>query len=318
MSSEKPPHPEYIQLYPTLRCNETCDFCFNRLLPPARDISIEDFAKMVAVFSAQGIGHIDILGGEPTLHPQLAALIDTISSRGLSATLSSNGSRPDILQALSEAYSKEVLRIGISVNSDHLPKTLQDYIFRHRPILKSIFTKDAKIPESCRPYIGLPGIEYYLLYMDVIERRDLARSLPFYTFHDRIRRLKTLHEGVDGVFCSGFIGDSRYHPVDSPVRCPAGTTKLSVLPDGTVYPCYLFFRDQRFALGNILCDEFSTIWGNPVLEYFRTFDRNRCPKTECELFASCHGGCPAMALLFHQDIGAPDPRCINDIKEIVA
>jgi radical SAM protein with 4Fe4S-binding SPASM domain len=78
------------------------------------------------------------------------------------------------------------------------------------------------------------------------------------------------------------------------VRCPAGTTKLTVMPDGTVYPCYLLARHDEFMLGNMFYDDFEKIWKNPILDFFRNFEKNNCINTNCELFSSCHGGCPLL------------------------
>ncbi len=90
----------------------------------------------------------------------------------------------------------------------------------------------------------------------------------------------------------------------------AGTAKLSVLPDGSVYPCYLLFSRPEFRLGNLLTDPFVAIWNEPRLEYFRTFRGNTCPRAACEHHATCRGGCPAVSLLVAGDLAAPDPRCL--------
>jgi radical SAM protein with 4Fe4S-binding SPASM domain len=118
-----------------------------------------------------------------------------------------------------------------------------------------------------------------------------------------------VNKNIKGVFCSGFIADTQEYPVLTHVRCPAGTTKLSVMPDGTAYPCYLLFRNREFNLGNLLVDDFETIWNNPILDIFRQFKGNPCRDTYCELRPACHGGCPALSLLILNDITAPDPRC---------
>lgn len=205
--------------------------------------------------------------------------------------------------------TQDLVNIGISLNSDAITTELHEYIITHKPMIKSVCTKKKTIPESVKSYIGLSGIQYYLLYMDTLCADDLKESLPFYEFYKTFNNLKKTHKNVDGIFCSGFIPDTENYPILKNVRCPAGTTKLSVMPDGSVYPCYLFFRNDEFRLGNILKDSFSSIWNNPFLDYFRKFEKNRCANVSCELFAHCHGGCPALSFLFYNDLNAPDPRC---------
>jgi len=147
--------------------------------------------------------------------------------------------------------------------------------------------------------------------MDTVYKEDLKNSLPFYEFLKTLNNLKHTYKSVNGVFCSGFIPDTKKHPVLQHVRCPAGTTKISIMPDGAVYPCYLFFRHREFRLGNIVADDFKKIWKNPVLAFFRKFDKNNCINKKCELFSDCHGGCPAISFLIYNDLNAPDPRCVT-------
>ncbi|MGM0452999.1 MAG: SPASM domain-containing protein [Thermodesulfobacteriota bacterium] len=300
----------YLQFYPTLRCNFACSFCFNKGLAGPADVAVKDFETMADKAVDLGVGYIDMLGGEPTLHPGLTDIVDRISAAGLKTTISTNGSDAARLVGLSERFDRDAVRIGVSINEGGVSAALHDYIVRYRPMVKSIFPKSGRVPESCAPYIGQPGIQYFLLYRDVADRRELSESVAFYDFDEAIKRLQSRYCGLDGVFCSGFVPDVESAPVLDSVRCPAGTTKLSVLPDGSVYPCYLLFHFPQFKLGNILTDAFQKIWQHPVLDHFRRFEKNRCPKTECRLFASCHGGCPAMSFRFYNDLSGPDPRCM--------
>jgi len=303
--------PSYIQFYPTLNCNYSCPFCFNRHLPALTDIDVDDFEKILWILKNLGINHIDMLGGEPSLHPDLLRLIELIDHNGFKTTISTNGSHVDVLTAISETYPKKTVQIGISLNSEHLPDDLHAYIMTFKPLLKSVYSNKSAIPKSCEAYIGIPGIEYYLLYMDTIDQNDLKDRVPFYRFYTDLLQLKKTGGNMDGVFCSGFIPDSIHYPELEFVRCPAGTTKLSLLPNGDMYPCYLFFKFTEFKLGNILVDDFGAIWQNPILNDFRTFEKNNCPNTSCPLFHSCHGGCPALSYIFYNELNAPDPRCVN-------
>jgi radical SAM protein with 4Fe4S-binding SPASM domain len=299
----------YIQFYPTLRCNLNCHFCFNKGLRLIDDVQVADFRKIAAILKKAGVTCIDILGGEPTLHPGLMSLLDIIREQQMTCNLSSNGTNIGILHALSARYEKKFLRVGISLNDSALSADLHEYIIRHRPALKSVMTKKAIMPNICERYSGLAGIDYFILYMDAVDGQDLQNSLPFESFYGELWRLKKIFRGLEGVFCAGFIPDQADgYPLKS-VRCPAGTAKLSILADGSVYPCYLFFRYPEFALGNILRDDFQKIWQSPILDFFRSFTKNHCPDTGCTLLAACHGGCPAMSYIFYHNLDAPDPRC---------
>ncbi|MBS3809033.1 MAG: radical SAM protein, partial [Desulfobacterales bacterium] len=149
--------PAYIQFYPTVGCNMSCSFCFNRSLPEIPDALPEDVEKIASTCRRLGIAHIDFLGGEPTLHPELASLVAVICQHGLRITLSSNGTRPEALWALSRQFPEKSLRIGISINSDTLPNGLDEYIRARRPIIKSVFTHPDRLPGPYRTYIGTPS-----------------------------------------------------------------------------------------------------------------------------------------------------------------
>ena len=303
--------PSYIQFYPTLKCNYSCSFCFNRKLPALKDIDVNEFHNILLILKHFGIDHIDMLGGEPCLHPDLLRLIDLIDHNGLKTTISTNGTNIDLLTAISETYPKKTIRIGVSLNSEKVSDDLHTFIVTFKPTLKSIYSKKRILPKSCEAYMGIPWIEYFLLYLDIMDKNDVKHGVPFDRFYNDILKLKKTFGNIDGVFCSGFIPDLIRYPELEFVRCPAGTTKLSLLPNGDMYPCYLFFQFTEFRLGNILVDDFNAIRHHPILNHFRTFKKNNCPKTFCSLFHSCHGGCPALSYIFYNSLSGPDPRCVN-------
>jgi radical SAM protein with 4Fe4S-binding SPASM domain len=305
-----PSKPHYVQFYPTLQCNLSCSFCFNRGIGTVKDISITDCAKVVGCVSDIGVKKIDILGGEPTLHSDFLEIVNLIRKVNLKTTISSNGCNVHLLKRLSQTYKRDQVRIGVSLNSNSVSGRLHEYITEQKPFLKSVCSKEVSVAENGGHYLSLPSLRYYLIYMDAVCRDDLEMSLPFWEFLKRLDGLKSIHKNMEGVFCSGFLPDNEY-PVLQYVRCPAGTTKLSIMPDGSVYPCYLFARYDNFRLGNILNDDFSRIWRSPILDFFRTFEQNPCPNKDCELFHHCHGGCPAVSLLILGDMNAADPRCVN-------
>ncbi len=310
--------PDYLQFYPTFRCNLACAFCFNRGLADTagmEDADPEAFQQLVSIAASLGIGHIDFLGGEPTLHAAIVDMTAMIESAGLTTTMSSNGTRPDILALLSRRFPERSLRIGVSVNDRRADHRLLDYIQTYGPIVKTLFSGRAADIFDNGPFAGITadGVEFRLIYRDAVTAADLTSCVAFDDYYKTLEKMKSDRPkgrlNLKGVYCGGFLPDA-----DSPAldwaRCPAGTTKLAVMPDGDVYPCYLLFRYGQFKLGNLLKDDFKTIWENPLLDDFRHFTGNRCPKTGCDLFSRCHGGCPAISYIFNGYLSGPDPRCM--------
>ena len=306
----------FVQLYPTLRCNLACGFCFNRGLPPLSDVDPADFARMLDVLRGAGVATLDLLGGEPTLHPRLGELIAALAARGMRTTLSTNGLGDlALLERLEERFGRGTLRVGVSVNEAEIPSALSEYIERRNPMLKSVCGREWTLPPAARAHLARPDAEYYLIFRDPLSAADLGGCLSYPEYAQRLDALRREHPRAAGVVCGGFIPRGADGGPPGAERCPAGTTKLSVLPDGSVYPCYLLFGRPEFRLGSLLVDPFERLLAHPRLEFFRTFRGNVCQRTACGHHAACRGGCPAVSLLAAGDLAAPDPRCVGPAQK---
>ncbi|HXY53824.1 MAG TPA: radical SAM protein [Nitrospirota bacterium] len=297
--------PDYIQFYPTLRCNRSCDFCFNRAMPFTSDMSLHQCKTMLDVLQRVSVRNLDIIGGEPTMHPDISSFVGEAALRGFSINISSNGSNLQVLREILRI--REAVTAGISVNDRATLDVVREFIATQQPIVKTVYRPDIDI-SLVETILSLGPRRYYLLYRDATDRKGLMETLPFHEFMEIVQKKFRLPL-VGTVSCSGFIPDLDQYPHLSTARCPAGTTKLGVLPDGSVYPCNLFFGRDDFVLGNILTDPFETIWNHRTLDFFRTFVGNTCPKIACSLHTACRGGCPAHSLIHTGDLSAPDPRC---------
>lgn len=301
----------FVQFYPTLRCNLACDFCFNRGLPPLPDAAPAEFARMLDRLLAAGIDTLDLLGGEPTLHPQLDELVGAIAGRGMRTTLSTNGHGDlALLERLEDRFGREALRVGVSVNDEDGPGAVADYVARRSPMVKSVCARGWSVPPLARAHLGRPDAEFFLIFRDPVSPADLGDCLDYPGFAARLADLRREHPRVSGVACGGFVAQEAGTALAETVRCPAGTTKLSVLPDGSVYPCYLLFSRPEFRLGSLLEDPVEELLTHPRLAFFQSFSGNACPRRGCAHHASCRGGCPAVSLLVAGDLAAPDPRCV--------
>ncbi|MDH4164688.1 MAG: SPASM domain-containing protein [Nitrospirota bacterium] len=301
------PAPDYIQFYPTTRCNLSCGFCFNQQAPEMRDMSFEAFKALADRMKQLGIRTLDILGGEPTLHQDLMRMLGYGLEQGLAMNISSNGSDISFLSDIMVKYPR--VAVGVSVNDRKNAERMNRFIRNTRPVVKTVLGNllDRELIETllaCKPR------EFYLIYQDAMERKQLGQTVPFDAFLRTVRsRFDPGQVGM--VYCSGFLPDHEQYPELIRARCPAGTTKLAVLPDGSVYPCNLLFGREEYRLGNFLTDPFEEIWQHPLLTWFRAFMGNKCPRTDCELFRSCHGGCPAHSIAHYGKRSAPEPRCVR-------
>ena len=262
--------PDYIQFSPTLRCDRSCDFCFNQALPVGDDMPIASFRRMVDRITSAGVQVLDIIGGEPTLHGDLLPMIEHACGKGMKVNISSNGRDPNQLAEIMRRFSRAT--VGVSVNDHATLKKLERFLRKHRPLVKTVFSA-AVDHELIEQILALAPERYYLLYRDALGPGELDGSLSFDRFLEEVGSRYGSRVGV--VFCSGFIPDLEQYPQLRMARCPGGTTKLGILPDGSVYPCNLLFGSKEYRLGNILADPFDAIWQHPALAFFRTFAGNR-------------------------------------------
>jgi radical SAM protein with 4Fe4S-binding SPASM domain len=290
-----------------MRCNMSCSFCFNAGLGVIDDMEVEEFREMASVLSRRGITSVDVLGGEPTLHKKIEELIGIALEAALKVTMSTNGTQIRVMQRLMETFGKGC-GLGISVNGEDITENLESFIISYKPPVKSLFREGEELPSMIQTMVSKGVDEYYLIYPDISpDTREYA--VPFQRFHERISELRRNIPEICPVYCSGFLPDAEMYPELLCSRCAAGVTKLGIMPDGSVYPCNLFFGMREFYLGNILSNGFDDIWSSAKLDFFRRFEKNNCPERSCILHAQCHGGCPAQSLRWYGRIDAPDPRC---------
>ncbi len=116
-------HPILVQMVPIRRCNLDCTYCneYDRTSDP---VPLETMLARVDRLGELGATIITLSGGEPTLHPDLDAIIRRIRERGAIATLITNGLllTPERIERLNRA-GLDYLQISIdNVTPDDVSK----------------------------------------------------------------------------------------------------------------------------------------------------------------------------------------------------
>ena len=322
------PAPEYIQLYPTTRCNQRCSFCFNPEGGHPADMVFKDAMALLDILTDNGIKDIDIMGGEPFLIPWLTDFIDSALSKGMSLNISTNGSMPALLQQL-RGFPLNYFNIGISLegstaerhnritNSHNFASAIESIKrlidLSLEPIVKTVLSRETAgdIQNIVNLIRGIGVRRYYILHMDILSKKDaeLKNTFPYIDFLDFYREIKRGNPDIEihCVYASCFDKNS----LPPEVRCAGGVRKLSILPDGRVFPCNLFHNNREFEVGNIFRDRFTEIWRHPLLDFFRTAQKNSCGIDTCKNRPSCTGGCPAHGYYHYGKPDAPDIRCVQ-------
>jgi radical SAM protein with 4Fe4S-binding SPASM domain len=319
-----------MQLYPTLRCNQDCCFCFNRNISGEafhRDMTKKEAFLLADTALEWNIPEIDILGGEPLLIPWMVDFIQHASDANIMINISTNGGLTEATGRLAE-INPDFVNVGFSVlgfAETHNLLTRSDNFSRavtgirrmiaagKPPVVKSVLMKgnEREIIDLVSFFAEIGVREYYLLHEDIIGR---PADTPCSSFPEFLASYSRLKSELSGQLDIGFVAASGFYKYGAQKhgRCDAGTTKIAIMPDGSVFPCNLLTGFREFHLGNIFHDDREIIWNNPVLQHFRDYNAiNLCSISSCLHHETCTGGCPAHSYSFFHRLNAADPRCRN-------
>lgn len=97
--------PIEIAIYPTLNCNMSCSYCFaNSGGTQHKDyMNYHEWVNLSKEFVQHGVCAISILGGEPSVYPEIVPLIHELNKLGVKISITSNGKK------WSEQLIKEVI-----------------------------------------------------------------------------------------------------------------------------------------------------------------------------------------------------------------
>lgn len=118
-----------IQIFITNRCNRKCDGCFARHVMGDRsqDMARFEYMEVVHDFFDKGGKQVNLIGGEPLLHPNLKDFIGLNNDLGLKTTIYTNGYFLD--RYTQEDFQGAKLRVSVYCKSggtksvQKLPKT---------------------------------------------------------------------------------------------------------------------------------------------------------------------------------------------------
>lgn len=292
---------KYVQFFPTLRCNRSCNFCFSKGLH-YEDFPEEKIGELTSFLKENKINSLDILGGEPFLYNPLNKLVAKAIEKDIEITISTNGTLLEELRNFFKVFTDKRVKVGISINESASEHLLQ-FIKEHKLWIKSVVNKNFLPDRALLEFTKKLGIKYYLIYKDSLTEKELKNTMPFYEFMAKIKDLQNSFPQIEPVFCKGFIGGN------SSYRCPAGSEKITLMPDGSIYPCYLLARFKNYKIGNIFRTSLSEILSNQKLEIFKTYNGNICHNKICEFYAACRGGCVAHSIIHYGEHTKSEPRC---------
>ena len=309
--------PFRMDLALTYSCNNRCVHCYSSSPSERAELPTRSWRRVLRRLADLGVPNVVFTGGEPTLRPDLADLVREAERLGLVCGLVTNGRR------LADRSLAESL---VSAGLDYAQVTLES----HRP---EVHERITQVPGSWEETVaGIRNLADLGIYVDVNatlstlnlgDVRELA-SLAADLGADAVSLNRLIYSGrglevrewfepspeetaraVEEMMDEAaeldlefrWYGVTRYcemNPLESNAGlkfCSACTITMAIEPDGTVIPCQSYYHP----LGNMLRDDWGSIWGHPLCEEIRKrrYAGEACGS--CPLFSSCGGGCPLEA-----------------------
>lgn len=312
--SRKSPAPFRLDLALTYRCNNKCLHCYSGKATVSRELSTEEWKKVIDRAFDLGIPQILFTGGEPTLREDLIEIIKYAEAVGLVTGIVTNGrllkdseyvnklaeagldyaqvtlesQKPEIHDAITEATGswnetvagiKNLLKTTIYTNVN---MTLNRKNLKYAAEIVDFFQKLGlkRFSANGLIYAG-KGVEVASSF--AVEEKELLPIL------EEIRN-QARHYGMQFTWYT----PTRYCELN-PIAlglgikcCSACRITLCVEPDGDVIPCQSFFEK----IGNILTSKWSDIWDHPICNSIRQKEYAPEKCKECLDLSVCGAGCP--------------------------
>lgn len=271
---------------------------------------------------------LKITGGEPTLHPEFAKILNSIDQIGIPYTIFTNG-----------RWKKPVEIIGLLKGIKHLGGLLVSLHGPNATVHEAFTGVAGSFDQTCssiqfatksglRVHTStvLNSYNLHLLYETVILARSLnAKRAVFNRFLgtpnspyqptqpmlkkaietiDALRATYPPKNGVEFGVRYGNCIPQCFKPSGSS-GCWAGVAYCTIDPWGNVRPC----NHSPTVVGNIFEKSIREIWECDAMQEWRSLLNNSC--YTCGAFEKCHGGCPALSEI---DPSGRDPLICSPTK----
>lgn len=325
------PRPYNLIAELTYRCPLRCVYCSNPLGYRAVRDALDGAAwsRVFGEAAALGAVHVGLTGGEPTLHPDLEAIVAGASAASLyshlvtaGTTLSRDGlaalagaglrsvqlSIQDAEAAASDAIAgaecfEAKLAFAAAVRELGLPLTLNVVLHRHNLARVAEITALAQRLGAAR--LELANAQYQGWGL-----RNRAALLPTRAQLDaaaqEVARQRRETAGLEILFV---LPD--YHR-DRPKPCMGGWGRQSlvVAPDGRVLPCHGAAELPGLEFWRVPERSLAECWSDaPGMNAFRGEAWMPAPCRDCPERTRDFGGCRCQAFALTGDPSATDPAC---------
>ena len=323
-----------------------CVYCSVRKLHTKnqKELSTEEWKKIIKKLADWGVFQIGFTGGEPTLRKDLPELVKFTHECGCVCNLTTNGWFLDE-QIVDGLVNSGMKQCQISLDS-HIPeihnrlrgKNSCERVIKAINLLQkkgiqvgidcvvsknnidSILEMIKWMGKEKIPYLTLIKLKKGALDDETYEKLEL----DYKGYSDLIRQIckRKINEKPNVTLDCGSVSNLQAVAVKEdflrvPVAgCPLGHHLICSSPNGDIYPCASLL-EPRFCLGNLLKDDLREIWENhPLLKDFRLIKKKISGKCRnCERLDLCRGGCRGIVYSKIKKLFDSDMTCyFNELK----
>jgi len=318
------PHPEFLYLHLTSRCNLRCSYCYASPGPnkerERRDLPFAVAREVLRQAQGLGVQNVVVTGGEPLLHPQAVQILEEAKRLGQGVNLLTNGLliEPSLARRLAIACDQ------ITISLDSADPTLHD-LHRGRGAHARASRAIAILNEVGFPHVVVAAVltchnqheryEDFAAYATSLGAERVSRQVYILQGAHRDETLRLdfdsflacLAQELDAAVAQAQPRGERPSAIWRD-RCGAASGVVAIGADGVVYPCQGLIRSE-FAAGSIREDSLDEIYAHArVLKEVRAItvaDIPGCSGCECRFL--CGGGCRALAYNTSGCLSAPIP-----------
>jgi radical SAM protein with 4Fe4S-binding SPASM domain len=303
--------PYRMDLALTYRCNADCGHCYVGRPRDMESLSTEEWKRVIEKLWDIGIPHVVFTGGEATMYPDLAELVRHAEDVGLVSGLLTNG-----IKLAEVDYLQELVDAGI----DHIQITLESHdeavhnrmvgaeVWRQtvQGIRNAVATDVYTITNTTLTTLNSPEMEKTIEFLKSLGIEAFACNSLIYSGRGPSSGIGIPEEELEGLMIrvrDKAISEGmrliwytptqycEFHPVQMELGakfCTAAKYNMCVEPNGDVIPCQSYYE----SLGNILKDDWESIWHHPTAEKLRNREWVMEKCRTCDELPLCGGGCP--------------------------
>ncbi len=315
-------------------CNMSCRHCYyHRQQVPLRHLPLEQLKKIISS-AAEEFSELYLLGGEPTLHPELAQIVDYGLERMNMVMLVTNG-----LRLADEAFCTAIARprFAISMHCRAIYSRHAALIDELQGYRGAFFSAQKAWRNIARHWRGRVHVQINLLkpladngcIMDVFKwarQNGYEPIVEMVKANDNFKRGSNLDlspSEVRQIYQEMQDYDKAHYPermpdiVMPPVYgqpCTLMESGVHITIDGQMILCV---GNETVAYGNALTDSIAKIVDAPLrlaIQDYRNWIVGPC--TQCPHFDVCHGGCRGNAKWETGCPRASNPYCWHHPKHL--